>query len=185
MVSFHSPMVATALRGGAELYDRDLFLRVLVEAEAVRFQTDSCEVLREGSGEGWLTGGCLSLLVSTLATPWEIETDGAILVVEDIDARPYQVDRMLTQLRQAGKLERVQGIVFGQMVGCEQHPNQGYTIQEVVAGVLEDLPVPVLFGFPTGHSRGPNAIVPFGVRARIELGQRAVFGLLEPAVERS
>ena len=182
LVAFHGPMVATAMRQGSAGYDRELLLRLLVQGEAVRFSTDGCEVLREGQSEGRLTGGCLSLVVSTLGTPWEIDTTDTILVLEDNNCRPFQVDRMLTHMKQAGKLTRVRGFVFGEMLGCEQHPEQGYTIQEVIDRVLDDLAVPILFGFPTGHASGPDAVVPFGVQARLSLGTEAEFQLLEPAV---
>ena len=67
---------------------------------------DGTTVLRPGTAEGRLTGGCLSLVVATLGTTYEIDTSDSILVLEDIDTKPYQIDRMITQLKQAGKLER-------------------------------------------------------------------------------
>ena len=70
------------------------------------------------STNGTLYGGCLSILVSLLGTPWEPPTEGKLLFLEDIGAKPYQIDRMLWQLRQAGKLEGVRGIVFGEMLDC-------------------------------------------------------------------
>ena len=183
VVPFHGPMVATTIRQGAGAYDRDLFLRTLVGAEAVRFPTEGTEILQRGQAEGRLAGGCLSLLVSMLGTPWDIDTTDTILVVEDIDARPYQVDRMLTQWRQAGKFESVRAVIFGEMLQCEQHPQQGYTLQEVISEVLDGLGVPILYGFPTGHTSKPNQLVPFGVRAQVTLDEKSVFELLEPAVE--
>ena len=183
VVPFHGPMVATTMRQGPGAYDRDLFLRTLVGAEAVRFPTDGTEVLYNGHAEGRLTGGCLSLLVSTLGTAWEVDTADAILVLEDIDIRPYQIDRMLTHLLQARKFESVRAVVFGEMLQCEQHPEQGYALHEVISDVLGDLGVPILYGFPTGHTSKPNLLVPFGVRARITLDRTTVFELLEPAVD--
>jgi muramoyltetrapeptide carboxypeptidase len=103
-------------------------------------------------------------------------------VLEDVDTKPYQVDRMLTQLKQAGKLESVRAIVFGEMLNCMQTANQGYTLQDVLMDLLGDTTFPILFGFPTGHTTRPNVMVPFGVRARLELDADSVFELLEPAV---
>jgi muramoyltetrapeptide carboxypeptidase len=182
VVAFHGPMVATTIRNGAGGFDRDLFLRTLVEGEAVLFDTRACEVLQAGRAEGRLTGGCLTLVTATIGTRWELDTDDSILVLEDVDTRPYQLDRMLTHLKQAGKLERVRGIVFGDMPGCAQHPDQGYTIQDLLRSVLADFDGPILFGFPTGHSSGPNAIVPFGVTAELALDSDPTFRLMEPAV---
>ena len=89
---------------------------------------------------------------------------------------------MLTQLTQAGKFESVRAVVFGEMLNCMQTSNQGYTLQEVILDLLADATFPILFGFPTGHTTRPNAMVPFGVRARLRLDAESVFELLEPAV---
>jgi muramoyltetrapeptide carboxypeptidase len=184
LAAFHGPMVATALRQGEAAYDRKLLLELL-QGETVRFPLAGTRVLRSGTAEGRLTGGCLSIVVATLGTAYEIDTTGALLVLEDIDTKPYQIDRMLTQLKQAGKLDAVRGIVFGEMLNCSQHVHQGYSLEEVVMDVLDGAAFPVLYGFPTGHTSRANLMVPFGVRARLSLGTDSVFELLEPAVSRS
>ena len=181
LVGFHGPMVATAIRQGESGYNRALLLDLL-QGEAVRFPLAGTSVLRPGMAEGRLNGGCLSLVVATLGSSYEIDTSNSILVLEDQDTKPYQVDRMLTQLKQAGKLDSVQGVVFGEMLNCMQTSNQGYTLEEVIMDVLGDTTFPILFGFPTGHTTRPNAMVPFGVRARLKLDTESVFELLEPAV---
>jgi muramoyltetrapeptide carboxypeptidase len=182
LVGFHGPMVATAIRQGPAAYDPQTLLDVL-GGKTVRFPLNGTDVLRPGRGEGRLSGGCLSQVVSTLGTSYEIDTADAILVLEDIDTKPYQIDRMLTQLRQAGKLEGVRGAVFGEMPNCVQHVNQGYSLDEVIMDVLGETEFPVLFGFPTGHTtKQANLVVPFGVRARLALGNEPAFELLEPAV---
>ena len=183
VVSFHGPMVATSIRQGPEGYNRDLLLALLQQGKPVRFPLAETRILKSGSGEGRLTGGCLSLVSAALGTASEADTQDSILVLEDIEAKPYQIDRMITQLRQAGKFEAVRGIVFGEMPNCMQHPNQGYTLEEVLQDLLADLNVPILFGFPTGHTtKQPNVIVPFGVRARLTLHDSPTFELLESAV---
>jgi muramoyltetrapeptide carboxypeptidase len=174
-------MVATAIRQGESGYNRELMLSLL-KGDAVRFPLSGTSVLRTGAADGRLIGGCLSLVVATLGTSYEIDTTDSILVVEDVDTKPYQVDRMLTQLQQAGKLDSVRGVVFGEMLNCTQNANQGYTLEEVIMDVLGDTSFPILFGFPTGHTTRPNAMVPFGVRARLKLDTESVFELLEPAV---
>ena len=181
LVGFHGPMVATAIRQGADAYELRLLLDLL-RGEAVRFPLAGTTVLRSGNAEGRLTGGCLSLVVATLGTAYEIDTTDSILVLEDLDTKPYQIDRMLTQLKHAGKLKGIQGMVFGEMLNCAQHVHQGYSLEEVVIDVLADTAFPVLYGFPTGHTSRANAMVPFGVRAGLSLGSNSVFELLEPAV---
>lgn len=183
VVSFHGPMVATSIRQGSAGYNRELLLNLLKGAASLHFPTDGTIVLRPGRAEGRLTGGCLSLVVSTLGTKHEIDTRDSILILEDLDAKPYQIDRMITHLRHAGKFEGVRGIIFGEMLNCMQHPDQGYTLEQVLADLLSDFTFPVLFGFPTGHTSRPNVIVPFGVRARLDLASSApLFELLESAV---
>ena len=183
VVSFHGPMVATAIREGVSGYDRTVLLDMLQEKQAVQFPMEGTSILRPGLGEGRLVGGCLSLVVATLGTGHEIDTQDAILFLEDLDTKPYQIDRMITHLNQAGKLEAVRGVVFGEMLNCAQHTHQGYTLQEVLLDLLAQFTFPILFGFPTGHTSRPNVIVPVGVRARLDLSSSApIFELLESAV---
>jgi muramoyltetrapeptide carboxypeptidase len=183
VVSFHGPMVATAIREGEYGYDRGTLVDLLQSKQSVRFPTQGNSVLRSGIAEGRLIGGCLSLVVATLGTRHEIDTRDAILVLEDLDTKPYQIDRMITHLKQAGKFDGVHGVVFGEMLNCAQHPEQGYTLQEVLLDLLAEFKFPILYGFSTGHTSRPNVIVPFGVRARLDLTSSApIFELLESAV---
>jgi len=183
VVSFYGPMVATAIREGTAGYDREVLLDLLEGKRVVRVPMDGTSILRSGVGDGRLIGGCLSLVVATLGTKHEIITQDSIFVLEDVDTKPYQIDRMITQLKQAGKFEGVRGVIFGEMLNCMQNANQGYTLQEVLLDLLEDFAFPVLYGFPTGHTSRPNVIVPFGVSARLDLTSPApVFDLLESAV---
>jgi muramoyltetrapeptide carboxypeptidase len=183
VVSFHGPMVATTIREGEYGYDRATLVDLLQSKQTVQFPTQGNSVLRSGIAEGRLIGGCLSLIVATLGTKHEIETRDAILVIEDLDTRPYQIDRMITHLKHAGKFDGVHGVVFGEMLNCAQHPDQGYTLQEVLLDLLAEFKFPILYGFSTGHTSRPNVIVPFGVRARLDLTSSApIFELLESAV---
>jgi muramoyltetrapeptide carboxypeptidase len=186
VVSFHGPMVATSIRQGSAGYDRELLLNLLQGASTVRFPTDGTAVLRPGRAEGRITGGCLSLVVSTLGTSYEVDTKDSILVLEDINAKPYQIDLMITHLKHAGKFQDVRAVVFGEMMNCMQHADQGYQLEQVLTDLLGEFGFPVLFGFATGHTSRPNVIVPFGVRARLDLTSSApLFELLESAVSLS
>lgn len=140
--------------------------------------------LVDGEGEGILNGGCLSLLTASLGTPYEIKTAGTILFVEDVAAKPFQIDRMLMQLKLGGHLEQVRGIVFGEMLDCIQTANQGYTLEEVVLRILGDLGVPVAFGVRSGHVTSRNMTLPFGVAAKLTVrGGQVALRILESAVE--
>jgi muramoyltetrapeptide carboxypeptidase len=109
-----------------------------------------------------------------LGTPYEIRTAGTILFIEDIAAKPYQIDRMLMQLKLAGKLADVQGIIFGEMLDCEQNKDQGYRLEDVVLRVVGGLGVPVAYGLRSGHVSGRNITLPFGVRAALDVTERGV-----------
>ena len=125
------------------------------------------------------------MLVASLGTPHEIRTEGTILFLEDVAAKPFQIDRMLMQLKLAGKLNGVRGIVFGEMIDCRQGPDQDYTLEEVVMRVVGDLRIPVAFGLRSGHVSRANITLPIGVRARLEVGGEVKLTILECATTRS
>lgn len=182
MVAFHGPMVTKdfAHTGG---WDEDAWEAVMEGQGCVmEFGPDSAvEALTTGEGKGILYGGCLSILVASLGTPYEIQTDNKLLFIEDIGAKPYQVDRMLMQLKLAGKLHRVRGIVFGEMLDCVQPGGQDYTLKEVILRVLDGFDIPLVFGFPSGHVRSGNVVLPFGVPAALEVTRRRIRFSMEAA----
>jgi len=134
-----------------------------------------------GRAEGPLVGGNLTTLVASLGTPWEIETEGAILVFEEVGERPYRIDRMLQQLLAAGKLEGVLGLGVGYLVDCEPMRLPSPSPREVILEVALALDVPVVTGLPTGHA-APNLPWPVGVRATID-GVAARIEWAEPVVD--
>ena len=182
MVAFHGPMVTKdfAHLGG---WDEDAWEAVLEGQGCVMEfgQGSAVEALVPGDAKGVLYGGCLSILVASLGTPYEIQTDGKLLFIEDIGAKPYQVDRMLMQLKLAGKLRRVRGIVFGEMLDCVQPGGQDYSLKEIIVRLLSDLKIPIAFGFPSGHVRSGNVVLPFGVPATLEVGRKRIRFSMEPA----
>ena len=123
------------------------------------------------------------MLVASLGTPYEIRTAGTILFIEDVATKPFQIDRMLMQLKLAGKLESVRGIIFGEMTDCvQQKKDQGYTLEEVVLRVLGDLGIPVGFGLRSGHVSQKNVTLPIGVRVALSVnGREARLTILEAA----
>lgn len=183
-VTFHGPMVTREFAGGSQHYDGDLLNRVLCRAApAGHVDTRGTRILRRGVAQGRLVGGCLPMVTCSLATAYELDTRDTILFLEDYASKPYQVDRMLIHLRLAGKLEHVRGVIFGEMTDCVQHPDQGYSIIEVIESCLEGLPVPILFGLRSGHSDLGNLVLPVGVEVRLDCsGAEAVFSIEEAAV---
>ena len=125
--------------------------------------------LKAGRAQGKFYGGCLSMMVASLGTPYEIQTAGTILFLEDIGVKPYQIDRMLLQLRLAGKLTEVRGIVFGPMRDCVQPGNADELLDAVLLRVLDDFPGPVAIGLRSGHVLERNITVPIGVESELDL----------------
>ena len=168
MVTFHGPMVAREFARGEPFYDRQNFLScIAAPVRGQRITGSALETLRPGSARGRLTGGCLSLLTATLGTAWEVQSDEKILFLEDVNAKPYQVDRMLMHLKLAGKLEKVRGLVFGVMLNCQPSVEQGYRLQEIILKTIEDYSFPVLYGLPSGHTESGSLTLPFGVEATL------------------
>jgi len=170
LVTFHGPMVCKDFASNDGVDWSSWQNAVSGAAEWEIGEGSGAKPLVAGEAEGILYGGCLSILVAALGTPYDINTAGTILFLEDIAAKPYQIDRMLMQLKLAGKLNNVQGIIFGEMLDCRQAPNQDYTLEEVVLRVVEDLKIPVAFGLRSGHVSRANITLPFGVNARLEVG---------------
>lgn len=182
VVAFHGPMVTKDF-SHAEGVDLSSWKAVLTgQANWTVGPESGVKPLLEGKAEGILYGGCLSMLVASVGTPFEIHTEDTILFLEDVAAKPFQIDRMLMQLKLAGKLQKVRGIIFGEMLDCVQRPNQDYTLEQVVVRVLRDLHVPLAFGLRSGHVSGGNVTLPLGVHASLEVAQStATFRILESA----
>jgi muramoyltetrapeptide carboxypeptidase len=114
------------------------------------------------------------MLAASLGTPYEIHTAGTILFIEDVATKPYQIDRMLMQLKLSGKLGGVRGIIFGEMLDCVQPGNQSYTLQEVIMRIVGDLEIPVAYGLRSGHVSRSNITLPVGVPGRLEVSDSNV-----------
>lgn len=188
-VTFHGPMAATPSLGS-----------IAPDQEAHLFQIwtnpdyrpilafDQLDCWSAGSAEGTLTGGCLSIVVASIGTPYEIETAGRILFIEDLGEPPYRLDRMLTHLRLSGKLDSLAGIVLGTFPDCDptdgtdQHAGTrtGYSALDVLREIVSPLGAPVLANFPAGHTL-QNWTLPLGSRVRIDTNRRTL-EIVDPAV---
>lgn len=182
-VTFHGPMAAWELANGA--FDRASFLTAVTgEGRPYASEADDLVPLRPGTAEGVLRGGCLSLLAAAEGTPWALRSGGepTLLFVEDVDEKPYRIDRLIMQLRLSGALEGVVGIVFGDMKGCAPALAADYSLEDVILEALAGMEVPIALGLSSGHSPHPMVTLPFGVRARLVCGDEARFEVLEAAV---
>jgi muramoyltetrapeptide carboxypeptidase len=185
VVSFWGPMPCTGL-GWTSFSVRGLerALMSAMPAGAVPFsRARRPKTLRAGVGRGPLTGGTLSLMAASLGTPYEIETRGRIVFMEDVDEEPYRVDRLLAQLIAAGKLSDAAGIALGIFTGTTVRNSPGrksLTMEQVFADHLLPLRVPILANVAVGHV--PDQVtLPYGVAARLD-AQAQTLELLEPGV---
>jgi muramoyltetrapeptide carboxypeptidase len=165
LITFHGPMVAKDIAG--ETLDLSSWNNSLQGAANWNVPATEVEVLRAGKAEGRIYGGCLSMLVASLGTPFEIQTEGTILFIEDVAEKPFRIDRMLMQLRLAGKLEQVRGFVFGEMLDCLPPKGETYTLQQVIMRVLAPYNVPIVYGLKSGHVTKGNITLPIGVQAEL------------------
>jgi muramoyltetrapeptide carboxypeptidase len=181
--AFHGPMVAAdfAIEDGVHLPS---FRSALAGEPYAVGSSQGLRTLQPGTARGTLYGGCLSILVSLLGTPWEPATEGKLLFIEDTGVKPYQVDRMLWQLRHAGKLEGVRGILFGEMLDCASPGAPANLLEEVILSALRDLNIPIAIGLRSGHVSRQNVTLLFGVEAELQAGDQPQLHLLQPAVKR-
>lgn len=168
LVTFHGPMVASDFGRGLSAFTAESLRRALFHPHPAGPVANPPSLpppvaVRPGVARGPLIGGNLSLVVSTLGTPFEIRTAGRILFLEEVGEPAYRVDRMLTQLRQAGKLDGVAGVAFGE---CGEGRED---LMEVLHDRLGDLGVPVLANLAIGHG-AEKATLPLGVRATLNAG---------------
>jgi muramoyltetrapeptide carboxypeptidase len=184
MICFHGPTVVGKLEKGLDGYDRATFLAALTTAEPMgELSPPGLRALVNGEATGTLFGGTLSQLVASLGTPYAFNPPaGCILFLEDVGERPYRIDRMLTQLRLSGVIERAKGLVFGELPGCREADGRP-AVESVIADVLHGFKGPILFGFPSGHTTGPSFTLPFGVAARVIGGSTPRLIVEEAAVE--
>jgi muramoyltetrapeptide carboxypeptidase len=164
MVTFHAPMVAMDFARGLSPRSRDHLWGTLT-GEKWMWQIEVGEVIRSGKARAAMLGGCLSVVVTTLGTPYEIDTTGKMLFLEDIGEKPYRVERMLTHLKMAGKLERLAGLVFGDFTQCNGEGTRN--VREIICELFHGAPYPVVMGIPAGHGR-ENLALPFGVKMALD-----------------
>jgi muramoyltetrapeptide carboxypeptidase len=182
--SVYGPMLAAlaAGAGGENGYDRESLLNAIEKTDDGWLIPLRGDMLSSGTAEGRLLGGCITLVETTLGTQWELDTKGAVLVLEDRGMKPWQVDRALMHLKQAGKFDGVRGIVLGDFPDCEPPIAGSPSVRDVCARIVAPLGIPVVFNAPIGHTRRPMLTLPLGVRARLQSKGEGTLEILEPAV---
>jgi muramoyltetrapeptide carboxypeptidase len=184
-ITFYGPMVAAGLDAGAGApngYDEESLRLAMMGTSPAWKLNLGAERLVGGESEGCVIGGCLTLIETTLGTPWELSTESSILLLEDRGMKPWQVDRALMHLKQAGKFNNVCGIILGDFPECEPPVAGSPTVRDVCARILAPLGIPIVFGAAIGHTPRPILTVPLGARARLRAEGEGVLEILEPAV---
>jgi muramoyltetrapeptide carboxypeptidase len=184
-IGFYGPMLAAGLDAGdgaANGYDRESLLAAFGKTDGGWILRLKGETLSAGEAEGRVLGGCMTLVETTLGTPWELDTRGSILLLEDRGMKPWQVDRALMHLKQAGKFEGVRGIVLGEFPDGGPMMSGSATVRDVCARILGALGVPIVYGAAVGHTPRPMLTVPLGVKARLRAEGQGELEILEPAV---
>ena len=182
---FYGPMAAAGFNHGAGQpsgYDAVSFLQAVGETKGGWEIPLRGESLRGGDAAGRIVGGCLTMLQTTVGTGFEPDTEGAILVLEDRGMKPYQVDRALRHLYQAGKFKKVSGFLVGDFPDCDPPAPGSPSIREICEEILGPLKVPVVYGAPIGHTNRPMLTIPLGVRAELHAKGEGTLEILEPVV---
>ncbi len=185
LITFHGPMGAANWADGMDEFTQTQMLRALTEATPLGNLPNPPEYPRDtvtpGVAQGQLVGGNLTLIAGLQGTPWELDTRGRILFIEEIGEHTYCVDRMLTQLRLAGKFDDCAGVVFGNFNNCKVEYEQfGCTLDEIIRDVVAPCGKPIFKGLRCGHCR-PNLTLPFGAECRLD-ADKCTLEVLEAAV---
>lgn len=192
LVTFHGPHPKDGIgvaEGMSELTTRTYWRCLLAEEydEGDGFEVPlteeehaSIETMVSGKAHGRLVGGNLALVGAVMGTPYEVNTKGNILLLEDINEQPYRVDRLLSQLKLAGSLKELAGIVLGQFTDCSAPADEAsLTLEEIFDCYLGGLGIPVLRNFPTGHCRD-NATLPLNAEVELDADRRILTLLKNP-----
>ena len=183
ITALHGPTLEGRLAKGSAGYDEASFLKLIHGERDFELAPQGTTALRDGEAAGPLFGGNLTQLISSLGTPFAFDPPpGSILFLEDVNERPYRIDRMMTQLRLSGVLDRAAALVFGEMRDCTD-PGGQPSARDVIETLTREFAGPVLIGFPSGHTTGPCWSLPLGVRVRVVGGTKPAVVIEEALVE--
>ena len=178
LITYHGPMISTELIKGLDEYSADYYKKFIFGNEKVEElfnpEGNTLEVINNGIASGQLTGGNLSLICSSLGTKYEINTKNKILFLEEVEEVPYKVDRMLTHLKQSGKLKDVNGIILGAFTNCIAPNNKkSLSLQEVFNEIILPLKKPTISNLVCGHCL-PTLTLPLGEKVLLDANNKKV-----------
>jgi muramoyltetrapeptide carboxypeptidase len=175
IITFHGPVATQKLNNFTLNNFKNIFFKN--KDDKLTFSLINSSIMNEGVTEGEITGGNLSMICSLMGTPYEIDTENKILFIEDVSEHAYQVDRMLTHLLNANKLQSANAIVFNGFKNLNVrkpfYPNRGYTIKEVIEQLVKPLNKPLVYNFEFGHEENMH-IIPIGVKAKLDTTKKYI-----------
>ena len=175
LVTFHGPMVSSNMIDHFDAESQKSFFDCLNADRVYEYRAPGglpLKPLRSGKAEGILTGGNLTLMAASLGTPYEIDTKGKIIFIEETGEHIGNIDRHIYQLRDGGKLKQAAGVILGQFTGCHRKIKE-YGIEEILLDAVADLDLPVLSGVQSGHGF-PMISLPMGARCGMDADQCAI-----------
>ncbi|WP_353096169.1 LD-carboxypeptidase [Tissierella praeacuta] len=186
LVTYHGPMVVSDMIDNFSDFSKDNLFRAIMNTEPMgkisNPEGEEIITINGGIAEGRIIGGNLSLIVDTIGTPYEIDVKGKILFIEEVGEEPYNIDRMLNQLRLSGKLQEANGIILGDFNGCEsENPNENLTLEQVINDQIKPIGKPTIYNLQAGHC-DPMVTLPFGVNTRLDADKKELI-ILESCTE--
>ncbi len=185
LITFHGPMTVSDMIEDFDEFSKESYLKAISSIVPLGklFNPEGIEIksLNSGSAKGKIVGGNLSLIACTLGTPFEIDTKGKILLIEDIGEFTYSIDRMLTQLKLAGKFEDCNGIILGDFKDCKpEHEGYGLSLLQVFKDIIAPANKPTIYNLMAGHC-SPKITIPLGVDAIVD-GDDCSLTIIEAAM---
>ena len=178
LITYHGPMISTELIKGLDEYSANYYKKFIFENDKVEElfnpEEDNLEIINNGISSGQLIGGNLSLICSSLGTKYEINTKNKILFLEEVEEVPYKIDRMLTQLKQSGKLKDANGIILGSFTNCIAPNNKkSLSLQEVFNEIISPLKKPTISNLVCGHCL-PTLTLPLGSKILLDANNKKI-----------
>ncbi|WP_313233915.1 S66 peptidase family protein [Tissierella praeacuta] len=176
LVTYHGPMAASDMIDNFSDFSKSNLFRAIMNTEPMgkisNPEKEEIITINGGVAEGFIIGGNISLIVDTIGTPYEIDVKGKLLFIEEVGEEPYNIDRMLNQLRLSGKLQEASGIILGDFNDCEsKNPDENLTLKEVINDQVKLIHKPTIYNLQAGHCN-PMVTLPFGVRARLDADKK-------------
>lgn len=185
LVTYHGPMVSSDMIGGFSNFSKESLFKAIMGSEPIGIISNPPEeeiiTINGGTAEGSLIGGNLSLITDTMGTPYEIDVRGKILFIEEVGEEPYNIDRMLNQLRLSGKLHEVEGIILGDFKDCNPKDDESLSLEQVINDHIKPIGKPTIYNLQSGHC-APIITLPFGVNVRLDADKKEIL-ILENCTE--